>query len=72
MSRPESVSKMVIACCVLHNIAIRNGQPLDVDEEGDNRSHDGGEGDTTILGAEHGRPYHRGVSARQDIVDAYF
>lgn len=72
MSRPECVSKVVIACCVLHNIAIRNGQPLDVDDDDEVHSRVRGEGDTTILDQGRSQPYRRGVSARQEIVDTFF
>lgn len=33
MSEPGYSACIVIACCILHNIAIRNGIELDLDEE---------------------------------------
>lgn len=33
MSNPEKTSLIVTACCVLHNIAIKNNQDMDINDE---------------------------------------
>lgn len=71
MSCAASVSKIVIACCVLHNIAIRNGIDLDVDErpffpaEEEAGEEDRADGQGV-------RAHYRGIRVREDIVQAYF
>lgn len=70
MSSPDDVSCIVIACCVLHNIAIRNGIELDVPETEDLIGEDvNGAIDDDIQG---NRPYQRGVRARNEIVHGFF
>lgn len=77
MSSPESVSCLVIACCVLHNIAIRNHQELDLDEEvlevanndGEQEQDDDPDQDHEFI---RNRMYLQGLRAREDIVTAYF
>lgn len=73
MSSPESVSCLVVACCVLHNIAIRNGQELDLPEEilpEINDEQEGEDDEDRIYNRD--RMYIHGLRARQDIVDRFF
>lgn len=72
MSSPASVSCIVIACCVLHNVAIRNGLELDVPEpaQAPQQPDDAlGDDDDLRYGV---RPHLRGIRAREEIVQAFF
>lgn len=76
MSSPSAVSSIVIACCVLHNLAVRRGIALDIPDGGDNGparplTQPGGQEDEEVI-ADRGRAYVRGINARQNIVDAFF
>lgn len=74
MSSPGYVSCMVIACCVLHNIAIRNGIELDIIEEEILRRP--AEGENNDEDAENHGPRNRlhvqGLREREEIVRLYF
>lgn len=73
MSSPESVSCLVIACCVLHNLAIRNGQELDLLEEVIAEAPIEGDDDDLLDRDHHRQRMHiRGLQAREEIVDGYF
>lgn len=77
MSSPESVSCMIVACCILHNIAIRNGQELDLIPEDEiaprveNQVEEEG-GEDIEAGMPRNRLYYRGLRARNEIVESYF
>lgn len=76
MSLPESVSCLVIACCILHNIAIRNGQELDLPDEIPPQPNDevNYEEENEDLDREmpRNRLYYHGLRARNEIMEAYF
>lgn len=75
MSCPDAVSRIVVACCVLHNIGIRNAIELDVPEmmeyprEANVSDDEAYEEENGPNGA---RPQVRGTRARAEIVQAYF
>lgn len=70
MSAPEDVSCIVIACCVLHNLAIRNGIELEVPEVEELVVEDvNGALDNDNQGV---RPYQRGLRVRNEIVQGFF
>lgn len=73
MSRPESVSCLVIACCVLHNLAIRNGQELDLVEDVIPEAPIEGDADDVLeRDPQRQRLHIRGLHAREQLVDGYF
>lgn len=77
MSSPESVSCLIVACCVLHNVAIRNQQDLDLDdlplmEDQHDVNQDGDDDNDPEREVLRNRLYIRGVRAREEIVENYF
>lgn len=75
MSDPSAVSSLVIACAVLHNMAIMRGIDLDINNL-DNIPQEMAvqpEIDVEDGRAEHrGRPLIRGIRARNQIVEGFF
>ena len=68
MYTPEKVCKIVVACCIVHNIAIRHGMPLDIPEDMEEPPED-----MDAFGGVH--PQHEmagGRRLREDIVQRYF
>lgn len=75
MSKPGYVANIVVACAILHNIAIRNGQDLDIPEDEEylnehgqdqvEEEHEGNDGNRN-------QQLVRGLEARQRIVRTYF
>lgn len=77
MSRPGSVASIVIACGVLHNLAVRRGVDLEINEAENHfpgrmvpRQDDDDDGDEAF--EDRGRAYVRGQRARRNIVDTFF
>lgn len=73
MSKPGYVANIVVACAILHNIAIRNGIDLDLPDDEEMLNRDG-----QIQVAEDrevgpgNQQLQRGLRARQRIVRNYF
>lgn len=76
MSAPDSASCLIVGCCILHNIAIRNGQELDLPEDGippEVGNQDEQEnGDDIEVDMPRNRLYYRGLRAREEIMEAFF
>lgn len=75
MSKAGYVADIVVACGILHNIAIRQGHDLDIPEDGEYLNHYGEEAELDEHERNKGQRNQqliRGLEARQRIVRDYF
>lgn len=77
MSEPGYAANIVLACAILHNMAIRNGIELDIPDDEELVNQDGqNQADEENAGDEHAghrnQELQRGLNARNCIVTAYF
>ena len=78
MSSRERSALIIITCCVLHNIALRKGVALDIDEEAVNDQIRTNNALRSAVTREHqepanaNAPYLEGLRFRRAIVDDFF
>lgn len=75
MSDPSAVSRLVIACCVLHNMAVMRGIDLDIGDQDHlavERPVQQEEAVVDERAENRGRPLMRGIQARNLIVQGFF